>query len=233
MLNAEGIYPVATAPFPREAHFRLLMLFPGSFFRASGWPNDCGPLAAHFILCSCVAVTWLTVAYSRRCATTGRCFGATHHCRSHRPPRNHRRPGRRAACRAFFSANTASGVPAGWGLNTASMSRKPRSVAAVSGSAFAWHEPHRSRFHWPKSCRAHGAALFQIASDIPAGIRDRDVAGFAGFSRFLPPAQAAGGLRLSRRTLHSLPLSCRFLAHWIVFEFGVPLVLDGALAPLQ
>jgi hypothetical protein len=89
------------------------------------------------------------------------------------------------------------------------MGRKPRSGAAVSGSAFACHEPHRSRFHWPKSCRAHGAALFHIASDIPAGKRARDVVGFAGFSRFFPSAQAAGGLRLSRRTLFAskLPFS--------------------------
>jgi hypothetical protein len=51
------------------------------------------------------------------------------------------------------------------------MSRKPRSGAAVSGSAFACHEPHRSRFHWPKSCRAHGAALFQQTAAIRQEIK--------------------------------------------------------------
>ena len=45
MLNAEGIYPVATAPFPREAHFRLFMLFPGVIYRACGWMIV--PLWAH------------------------------------------------------------------------------------------------------------------------------------------------------------------------------------------
>jgi hypothetical protein len=191
MLNAEGIYPVATAPFSREAHFRFLMLFPGSFFRASGWINDCAPPGAHFILCSYFAVAWRTGSYSRRCATTGCCFGPTHRHRSYWPPRNHRRPGRRAACRAFSPRTVASGVPAGWGLNTASMGRKPCSGAAVSGSAFAWHEPHRSRFHWPKSCRAHGAALFQQTAAIRQEIelvKARLVLRvFPGFSRFFSP----------------------------------------------
>ena len=58
MLNA-CIYPSSPAPFPREAHFRFLMLLlvlPSALGRL----EDCAPPGAHFILCLCVGVAWLT-----------------------------------------------------------------------------------------------------------------------------------------------------------------------------